>query len=125
MNAKLLFLILLLPLFGGAINAMFGSYLPRRLRGALAVVAVAAAFLCTLSFWSLSDGEGTRVTLFTWLESGPLKVDFSILFDHLSAPMALMVTGVSTLIHLYAVGYMEKEGDTARFFALLNLFVFA
>lgn len=125
MNANLLFLILLLPLFGGAINAMFGSYLPRRLRGALAVLAVATAFLCVLSLWSLSESDGTRVTLFTWLESGPLNVGFSILFDHLSAPMALMVTGVSTLIHLYAVGYMEKEGDTARFFALLNLFVFA
>ena len=125
MNAKLLFLILLLPLFGGALNAMVGSYLPRRLRGALAVVAVAAAFLCTLLLWPLADAEGTRVTLFTWLESGPLKVGFSILFDHLSATMALMVTGVSTLIHLYAVGYMDKEEDTARFFALLNLFVFA
>jgi NADH-quinone oxidoreductase subunit L len=125
MNAKLLFLILLLPLFGGALNAMAGSYLPRRLRGVLAVITVAAAFLCTLLLWPLADAEGTRVTLFTWLESGPLEVGFSILFDHLSATMALMVTGVSTLIHLYAVGYMDKEADTARFFALLNLFVFA
>jgi NADH-quinone oxidoreductase subunit L len=104
---------------------MVGSYLPRRLRGAVAVVAVAAAFVAILLLWSLSSGEGTRTTLFTWLASGPLQIGFSLLFDPLSASMALMVTGVSTLIHLYAVGYMEKEGDTARFFALLNLFVFA
>jgi len=125
MNANLLFLILLLPLFGGALNAMAGSYLPRRLRGTLAVVAVAAAFVCTLLLWPLSAAEGTRITLFTWLQSGPLEIGFSILYDALSASMALMVTGVSTLIHLYAVGYMDQEEDTARFFALLNLFVFA
>ena len=48
-----------------------------------------------------------------------------MLFDRLAAPMTLMVTGVSTLIHLYAVGYMEEDEDYARFFSLLNLFVFA
>ncbi|MEJ2200491.1 MAG: NADH-quinone oxidoreductase subunit L [Desulfuromonadaceae bacterium] len=125
MNAKLLFLIPLLPLLGSASNALAGLYLPRRLRGAIAVLAVAGAFAATVLLWPLADGAGTRVSLFTWLASGALRADFGLLFDPLSAPMTLMVTGVSTLIHLYAVGYMEKEADTARFFALLNLFVFA
>jgi len=125
MNAKLLFWILLLPLFGSAVNALAGSYLPRRLRGIVAVLAVGGAFFCTLLLWPLAAGEGTTATLFTWLASGTLQVDMVIRFDALSAPMALMVTGVSSLIHLYAVGYMHQEGGTARFFALLNLFVFA
>jgi len=125
MNPKLLFWILLLPLLGGAVNAIAGSYLPRRVRGGIAVGAVAGAFLATLLLWPLAAGEGVRTTLMTWLSSGALQVGFAIRFDALAAPMALMVTGVSMLIHLYAVGYMHKEGDTARFFALLNLFVFA
>ncbi len=125
MNAKLLFLIPLLPLLGGAVNALAGLYLPRRVRAAVAVLAVAGSFAATALLWPLAAGGGMRITLFTWLQSGNLQADFGLLFDPLSAPMALMVTGVSTLIHLYAAGYMEKEADTARFFALLNLFVFA
>jgi len=125
MNPELLFLIPLLPLLGAAVNVLTGLYLPRRLRGAVAVLSVLGAFIATVLLWPLAAGEGTRVTLFTWLQAGNLRADFGLLFDPLSAPMTLMVTGVSTLIHLYAVGYMEKEADTARFFALLNLFVFA
>jgi len=125
MNAQLLFLIPLLPLFCGVANVLFGMRLPRRLAVALAVGGVAASTVLTLLVWPLAAGEGTRATLFTWLASGPVQVDFGILFDRLSAPMTLMVTGVSTLIHLYAAGYMKDEEDYARFFALLNLFVFA
>lgn len=125
MNPKLLFLIPLLPLLGAAINILIGMRLPRRVRGAIAVASVAGSFLLTCLLWHLSDGEGTRTVLATWIASGSLQADFGILFDPLAASMVLMVTGVSTLIHLYAVGYMEKEQDTARFFALLNLFVFA
>ncbi len=125
MNAQLLFLIPLLPLVCGVANALFGMRLPGRLTGALAVVGVAASTLLTLGLWPLSAGEGTSAVLYTWLASGDLSVPVAIRFDALSAPMTLMVTAVSTLIHLYAVGYMKHEQDRARFFALLNLFVFA
>jgi NADH-quinone oxidoreductase subunit L len=125
MNASLLFLIPLLPLACGAANALFGLRLPRAVAVALAVGGAAGSALLTFALWPLAAGEGTRITLYTWLESGTLQVPVELLFDRLSAPMALMVTCVSTLIHLYAVGYMKDEVDYARFFALLNLFVFA
>jgi len=125
MKPELLFLIPLLPLLGASVNGLFGLLLPRQVRGAIAVLAVAAAFGVCCLLWPLSQGGGTRTVLATWLASGGLQADFGILFDSLSASMALMVTGVSTLIHLYAVGYMHEEQDTARFFTLLNLFVFA
>ena len=125
MDPKLLFLIPLLPLCGALLNALFGLRLSRALHGAIAVGAVAASFAVVCLLWPLAAGEGTRTVLATWLASGNLRADFGLLFDPLSAAMALMVTGVSTLIHLYAVGYMHLERDTARFFALLNLFVFA
>jgi NADH-quinone oxidoreductase subunit L len=125
MMKHLLFLIPLLPLLCAAINAVWGMRLPRRLAETVAVAGVALSFGLTLWLWPLAHGEGTRVTLFTWLDSGSLHVAFGLLFDRLAAPMTLMVTGVSTLIHLYAVGYMEEDADYARFFSLLNLFVFA
>ncbi len=125
MNAKLLFLIPLLPLLAATVNILAGMHLPRRAATALAVAGVAVPALLSLFAWPLSAGEGTRVTLYTWLASGPLEVPVEILFDRLSAPMTLMVTAVAAIIHLYATGYMEHDADYPRFFALLNLFVFA
>ncbi len=125
MNHSLLFLIPLLPLFCAVINLLFGMRLPRLFAEVMAVTGVAGAFVLTLIFWGHAEGEGTRAVLFTWLNSGTLDVSFALNFDRLAAPMTLMVTGVATLIHLYAVGYMHEDDDYGRFFALLNLFVFA
>ena len=125
MSESLLFLIPLLPLCCAVINMLFGMRLPRLFAEIMAVTGVAGAFLLTILFWGYAEGEGTRVVIFTWLNSGAVDVSFAMNFDRLAAPMTLMVTGVATLIHLYAVGYMHEENDYARFFALLNLFVFA
>ena len=125
MNQTLLFLIPLLPLVCAVVNMLFGMRLPRLVTETLAVCGVAAAFLLTVLFWGYADGEGTRAVLATWLPIGEANIAFALQFDALSAPMTLMVTGVATLIHLYAVGYMHDEADYARFFGLLNLFVFA
>lgn len=125
MNPQLLFLLILLPLAGGIINACFGCRMPRQLVALLANGSIAASFIVAVSCWSLGAGSGTQVTLFTWLNSAELTADIGLLFDPLSASMTLMVTGVASLIHIYAAGYMEHEQDQARFFALLNLFVFA
>ncbi len=125
MSETLLFLIPLLPLLCAVVNMLFGMRLPRLFAEVLAVSGVAGAFALTLLFWGYAEGEGTRAVLFTWLNSGSVDIAFALNFDRLAAPMTLMVTGVATLIHLYAVGYMHDEDDYARFFSLLNLFVFA
>src|SRR5210317_1901459 len=104
MNETLLFLIILLPLFCGVLNALVGMRAPRLFAETLAVFGVAASALLTLLMWSYAEGEGSRAVLYTWFSSGEFELPVAILFDRLSAPMTLMVTGVSTLIHLYAVG---------------------
>ncbi|MCF6178447.1 MAG: NADH-quinone oxidoreductase subunit L [Geopsychrobacter sp.] len=124
MDSRLLFLLILLPLTGGVFNACFGCRLPRALVALLAIGAIVGSFGVTLLCWPLA-AEGTQVTLFTWLASAGLKADIGLFFDPLAATMTLMVTGVASLIHIYAAGYMEHEEDQARFFALLNLFVCA
>jgi len=123
MSETLLFLIPLAPLACALANMLFGMRLPRLFAETMAVSGVAISTMMTLLLWSYSAGEGTRAVLGNWLSSGKLEVAFALRFDALAAPMTLMVTGVSTLIHLYAVGYMAEEEDYARFFTLLNLFV--
>ena len=82
-----------------------------------------AAFLALLSH----DGESRTQILrgYEWFTSGDLRVSFDFRWDQLSATMALVVTGVSSLIHLYSIGYMAADERRQTFFAWLNLFVAA
>jgi NADH-quinone oxidoreductase subunit L len=65
------------------------------------------------------------VTLFSWLPVGSLHIDMALLADPLSITMALFITGIGTLIHLYAIGYMHGDPKFSKFFLYLNLFVFS
>ena len=117
-------LILLLPLLGGTINALAGRKLPRRACEALACAAVCGAFVCAaLAF--VAYKAPVTVELATWLADFDFSAPIALYLDPLSLVMTVMITFVCGLIHLYAVGYMAGEGSPARFFALLNLFVFA
>src|SRR5690606_7785834 len=66
-----------------------------------------------------------RVALFTWMQSGDLKVDWALRIDALTAVMLVVVTTVSALVHLYSIGYMHEDPHRPRFFAYLSLFTFA
>ncbi|MEZ4600838.1 MAG: NADH-quinone oxidoreductase subunit L [Syntrophotaleaceae bacterium] len=125
MSGQLIFLIPLLPLAGALLNMVFGRFWSSRMTESVAITAVASSTVATALLWPLAGNAGTAAELFTWLQAGPLTVPFALRFDSLAACMALMVTGVSTLIHIYGIGYLERKEDRVRFFALLNLFVFA
>ncbi len=123
-------LILLLPLLGCIVIGLGFRVWPARVVGAVGTLAIGAAFVATvLTFFSLeSRGEEERQVVFTaWDYANSVGVDgtLSILIDPLSVFMALVVTGVSTLIHLYSVAYMAGDRGYARFFAYLNFFVFS
>jgi NADH-quinone oxidoreductase subunit L len=95
----------------------------------LGVLSVAASFVLGLIFFvSLRGLHGNRsaeLSLFHFIWVGNLHVDFGLLFDPLSGVFVLLITGVGSLIHLYAVGYMEHDEGRRRFFAYFNLFVAA
>ena len=100
----------------------------RALAGWIATLAVAAAFVVAVAalFELLSQPADARTQIlrgYEWFVSGDLRVAFDLRWDPLSATMALVVTGVSSLIHLYSVGYMEHDERRETFFAWLNLFV--
>ena len=106
---------------------LFGQRL-RALAGWIATLAVAAAFVIAVAalfeLLSHSGEERTQILRgYEWITSGDLRVAFDLRWDPLSALMALVVTGVSSLIHLYSIGYMEHDERRETFFSWLNLFV--
>ncbi|MBL8045570.1 MAG: NADH-quinone oxidoreductase subunit L, partial [Anaerolineales bacterium] len=126
-------LIIFIPLAGFAINALFGKQLGGQRAALLAVVAAAASFGIALTQYAALVGNGFHaetVVLAEWLHIGEFKVEWAFLVDTLSVTMMLVVSGVGTLIHVYALGYMREdvhhnhdEGRYTRFFVYLNLFL--
>lgn len=125
-------LIVGLPLLGFIINGLIGlsseGYRSRKsLIGIIANISVFVPFIIAFYFF-LNLGENSEpifATLFTWIEAGSFSVDIAYQIDQLSILMTLVVTGVGFLIHLYSIGYMWHDEGYWRFFAYLNLFIFA
>ncbi len=130
-------LIPLLPLLGAVLNGILAlsrahapGGAPRGLVGAIACLAPAGSFAVALAgFLSLlglpAEERQLTQTVFTWISVAPLTVDFGFLLDPLSSTMLLFVTGIGLLIHVYSLGYMAHDRGFARYFAYLNLFMFA
>ncbi|HKG36065.1 MAG TPA: NADH-quinone oxidoreductase subunit L [Solirubrobacterales bacterium] len=123
-------LVLLFPLLGSFVIALGWRVLPERAAGWIGTAAIGLSFVCGLG--ALEDlldkpAEAQHLTdsLWTYAEGGGLDIQLGILVDPLSVFMVLVVTGVSTLIHLYSVAYMASDRGYRRFFSLLNFFVFS
>ncbi len=122
---------LALPLLGFLVLLAFGRKLGDPGAGWVGTTAITGSFvaaLVTLSGVLSHHGGAHREishSLFTWIAVGGLDIKAAILTDPLSMTMALFVTGVSALIHLYSIGYMKGDRDYPKFFVYLNLFVFS
>jgi NADH-quinone oxidoreductase subunit L len=131
MENNLLSLIIFAPLAGAAINWFAG----RRLRserfigliacGSVAVSTVVAFYLAFKSGGALTATEPVFDHLWTWIQVGSFRADFGLAMDRLSGTYVLFITFVGFLIHVFAVGYMHDDSGFYRFFAFLNLFMFA
>src|ERR687897_2266684 len=128
---NLLSLIIFAPLAGAAINWLVGRRVRNeKLIGFIACAAVGVSTLVAFYLAFKPDGA-LRSTqpildhLWTWVQVGSFRGDFGLAMDRLSGTYALFVTFVAFLIHLFAVGYMHGDKGFYRFFAYLNLFMFA
>ncbi len=126
----LVWLIPAFPLAGVLILMAMGRRLGEPRAGWLATAMMGGSFIATvLVFIGLVGHEGDEreivVTLFEWVPAGKLAVDIGFLADPLSITMALFVTGVGALIHLYSIGYMHGDEGFSKFFIYLNLFAFS
>jgi NADH-quinone oxidoreductase subunit L len=127
---NLIWLIPALPLTGFLLILLLGRRFGEPLAGVIATVMTASSFVVVVGvFFDLlsrtAEERDHVVTLFTWLPVGSLQVDLALLADPLSITMALFITGIGTLIHLYAIGYMHGDPKFPKFFMYLNLFVFS
>ena len=129
---ELVWLIPALPLIGFVVLLLGGKLLGEPRAGWIATTAAGASFLVTLMVFvgllgrdSHSGERSYELILFEWLPSGSLQVEAGFLVDPLSVTMALFVTGVGALIHLYSVGYMHGDPKYSKFFLYLNLFLFS
>jgi NADH-quinone oxidoreductase subunit L len=123
------YLMPLLPLAGFVVLAAAGRRLGDPWAGWLGTATVGGSFVVAvityIGLLSRHAGPGREMTqtLFSWIPVGGLQVKAALLVDPLSVTMVLFVTGISTLIHLYSIGYMKGDRDYPKFFVYLNLFV--
>ncbi len=121
-----LWLIPFFPLAGFAINGIFGKRLSKAVVNVVAIGSVLLSFAwVVLTLSKLMPLEQAYVEhYFTWIQSGSTNIGVDFAVDRLTAVMLMVVTGIGSLIHIYAIGYMSHEGGYYRFFAYLNLFMF-
>jgi NADH-quinone oxidoreductase subunit L len=114
------------PLLGATISGFFGRWIGDRAAQWVSVTCMGLAALCGIfDFLEVAiGGQPTVVPIVTWMDVGGLEVSWALRYDTLSVVMVAMVTFISTLIHLYSVGYMSHDATPARFFAYLSLFTF-
>lgn len=121
------------PVIGLLINIIFGGRFSEKVIGTVASLASGASFVVSvLLAWSLAANHGHAVSVpfAQWIHIGGLELDWTFRVDSLSNTMMLVVSGVGTLIHVYAIGYMHEDvrfkhdlGRFRRFFVFLNLFI--
>ena len=129
-SADLLRLVLLLPLAGAVLNGVAPLFLKglrtrETLLGTVGTAVVAIPFVLTVYLFVTFGGEPIVADYFTWMAAGDLDLSFAYRIDQLSLLMTGVVTGVGGVIHFYSIGYMHGDAGYWRFFAYLNLFIFA
>jgi NADH-quinone oxidoreductase subunit L len=119
--------IVFLPLIGALIVGLFGRVLgPRPSEIVTTALLMAAAVLSWVTFYQVGVGHAAfKVPVMRWITSGDLDVSWMLRIDTLTAVMLVVVTTVSSLVHLYSIGYMAEDDSRPRFFAYLSLFTFA
>ena len=128
--------LILLPLAGFLWQALLGPIIMRYLgweRGRkitswMGVIPIAGAFAVALRLWLTLENAPPAarqavIPYYDWIHLAGINIPFELMIDPLSVTMALLITGVGGLIHLYSTGYMAEDRDLARFFAYMNLFV--
>ncbi|MGD9542948.1 MAG: NADH-quinone oxidoreductase subunit L [Methylocystis sp.] len=124
----MIYAIVFLPLVGFLVAGAFGRWIGAR--GA-ELLTTSLLMVCAVLSWivffhvALGEAHGYAPVIANWMTVGALKVDWALRVDTLTAVMLVVVNTVSSLVHLYSVGYMHEDPDRPRFFAYLSLFTFA
>jgi NADH-quinone oxidoreductase subunit L len=115
--------VLIFPLLSSLLLVLFGKFLNKKIISFLSPISILSPFIIALLYFNKA-GESVIYHIYRWINIGNISIEFALKWDHLSAAMVLMVTGVSFLIHVYSIGYMAEDKSYSRFFAYMNLFTF-
>lgn len=115
-----------LPALGAMIAGFLGRIIGHRGAQIVTVLCMLGAIVCSVMLFRVYalDGHFRVIHLLDWIDSGGLKASWALRFDTLTAVMLIVVNGVSSLVHIYSVGYMSHDPHRARFMAYLSLFTF-
>jgi len=121
------YLIIFLPLIGSIISGFFGKFLGSRNSEILTSLFVSiSSILSFLIFYKVFNESYTNnLDVLTWINSGTFNVNWSIKIDALSSVMLVVVTLVSSIVHIYSIGYMSHDPHKQRFMSYLSLFTFS
>lgn len=127
MDIKTLYLLVpLAPLAGALIAGLFGKLIGRTGAHVVTILGVAVSLAASvLIYQDVQAGNHFNGALYTWLESGGLKLQIGFLIDPLTVMMMLVVNFVSLMVHIYTIGYMVDDPGYQRFFSYISLFTFS
>ncbi|MBN9545842.1 MAG: NADH-quinone oxidoreductase subunit L [Alphaproteobacteria bacterium] len=119
--------IVFLPILGSAIAGLFGRVIGARASELVTTgLLFVSAALSVVAFNDVAlEGHKYIIQILPWIHSGDFAIDWTVRIDTITAVMLVVVTGVSSLVHLYSIGYMHEDPHRARFFSYLSLFTFA
>src|SRR5512143_1850296 len=118
-------LIPMLPLAAFVIDGLLGRWLKNRAHWPAIIAVVASFCLAVSTLTDVMGGQTVNSVLYSWIRSGAFDVHIGFKIDQLTSVMLIVVTTVSSLVHIYSVGYMHGDRGYARFFAYLALFTFS
>jgi len=121
------YLIIFLPLIGSIISGFFGKFLGSRNSEILTslFVSISAIFSFLIFYKVFNENYTNNLNILTWINSGSFNVNWSINVDALSSVMLVVVTLVSSIVHIYSIGYMSQDPHKQRFMSYLSLFTFS
>ncbi len=116
-----------LPLLAAIISGFFGNKLGNRFSEILTslFVSISAIFSIYIFYNVMINDYNSNIIISSWISSGTLEVNWSIKIDPLSSVMLVVVTFISSLVHIYSIGYMHHDPHKPRFMSYLSLFTFS
>ncbi|MFQ3361028.1 MAG: NADH-quinone oxidoreductase subunit L [Alphaproteobacteria bacterium] len=121
--------IIFLPLLGAFISGFFGKNLGARnsevITSGFLIISAILSWIALYNIGFNNDVDYIKIILFTWLQSGNLDISWVLRIDTLTAVMLVVVNTISSVVHVYSIGYMSHDPSRQRFFSYLSLFTFA
>ena len=123
----LVYIALFAPFASSLFAALFGMSERKIFVGVVASILLTISFVASamLAFYVYGTGHAVHVTMMDWINAGDLRIPFGFVVDQVSVTMMTVVTLVSTIVHIYSIGYMDHDKSFNRFFSYLSAFVFS